>query len=241
MTRHNHVDATLKRIKNNKLIACVIVVGMVVITVGNLTDAFTKITEFYLRLGTSGEPENVELIENISQYVINGSVDRVNYSGDVIITPVGLFRDPRRRADGSATGYTFLLCRFTNTGDKPITIGAIVSESKRRYRLDDPGFGYRPVATSMAQWQGFFRGRPISPMEIEKIKERLERRKKSSPRVSISKFENATLLIGETKYGYVNSLGHDWPSEITLSIIDLTDRDVGTARLRIHIEGGDQR
>ncbi|WP_422105062.1 hypothetical protein [Winogradskyella sp.] len=224
------VDKMLKRLKNNKILASIILFSVIIIAIGSLTDATGKIADFYNRLITSGEPKYQELIDNVSQYVIEGSLQRVNFTGDVIITPVGLFSDPGNLADGSPTGYTYLLCRITNKSSSPVTIGAVLDENETWYRLDDPSFGYRPVATSLVQFQMWFRGNPIKRKELND--------NRSSYHDSF--IQSSTIEPGHTKYGFINSLGRAWPKEVTFSIVDVTDFIVGSARIKINLNDSKQ-
>lgn len=156
-----------------------------------------------------------------ARYVIPGSMSRKSHSGDLVLSPIGLFNDTEPLAGGRPSGYTYLLCRITNTGSRATTIGAIEGEGLGWFRLDDLHLGYSPVATSLTQWQMFSRGHPIE------VASHSSAQRRESP------MEQATLKAGETKYAYINSLGRPWPAEITFVIVGATDTEAGRATLTI--------
>lgn len=216
------VDSIITKLKNHPLIAGIIVVGIIAIAIGNATDAVSNIREFLGQINAARQPTYAELMRNVARYVIDARIERRSYTGPVVITPVGLFGDPGKLADGSPTGYTYLLCRFTNTSGQPVTIGAVTSEHSW-YRLDDIGLGYHPTLISLSQMQMWFGGKPVKRQEL------LEGAR------DYQKFaiEEATLPAHATKYAYVNSLGSAWPKELTLTIIDVTDNEAGSAKITI--------
>lgn len=226
MTEDTRVDKTVNRLKNHKLLATVIVIGLAVIAVGSFTDALGKIGDFVARFRTSGDPLIEELIKNVSDYVVDARIERVDFSGDVVITPVGLFRDPPNTlVDGFPSDYTYLLCRFTNTSEQPVTIGAVVDGDNDYYILDDPNFGYRPIVTTLMQFQMWFRGEPVERTQL----------KKEESRIPDNFIDAATLEPRKTKYGYITN-PHEWPEEITFTVIDVTDTTAGTVTLQIRIQ-----
>lgn len=213
------VDSFIKFLKNNKIIASLMVFGAIVIGIGSFTDSLSKIEVFYKNLKTSNDPKYIELIENVSNYVIDAEIKRVEYSGDIVITPIVLFKDSRNRSDGTPSDFTYLLCRFTNTGSRVLTVGALMEKDEGYYRLDDPMFGYRPVLTTLAQWQGWYRGMPLELLNQNG-----------------GSMEYASLEGGATKYGYINSLGKAWPERISFQVFDVTDEIFGEVTLEIRIK-----
>jgi len=220
MSKESLVEHWLRKLNSNRFSASVIVVGICAVGIGSFTGALGTVIDAVGKFKKSREPKFAELMSVVSQYAIKASIERESYDGKIVITPVALFRDTQTLANGKPSGYTYLLCRFTNVSDHPITIGALESD-RSRYRLDDPGLGYQPVVTTLYQFQMFVRGQPIVRNSVD----------------SDSAFVNSsTIEGGKTKYGYVNSLGAPWPSEMTLTIIDATDSEAGKAKLRIHLD-----
>lgn len=212
----SRVDVILLRLKNHPVVAVTVVVCIVIVATAATTDAVDKLVDLSRRLRTPVRPEYGELIESVHKYAIDARIVRTHYQGPIVITPVAMFSDPGTLADGSPSGYTYLLARFTNTSASPITVGMLLGD-RDAYVLADLRFGYRPTFITLYQIQGFARGMPLSHEQ----------------RLAADMFGAATIPAHSTRYGYINSLGKPWPSQITFDVIDVTDNSAGSARLEI--------
>ncbi len=185
-----------------------------------------RLSSFLEGVWQSTDPTSEELIYNVADYIVPGEIERLNVSGALVVTPVGLFRFPGTPYDRFPAIFTYLLCRLTNTIEQPITLGALVDDRGEWYGLaDDPKFGYRPTATTLMQWQYWFRGRPV------------ERRQLVDGEVEIPPgfLEAATIDAGRTKYCYIDSRGRRWRNEINFKLIDVTDSEIGAFTLRVDL------
>ena len=155
-------------------------------------------------------------------YVIQSRIQRLSYEGDLVITPVQLFRDTDEKlANGSDSPYTYLLCRITNNTDQPRTIGCMRKSAGRWYRLDDLHLGYTPVVTSLAQYQAWF--------------EDSWSRDSYRPNPGLNLITEATIEPRMTKYAYVNCLGKGWNGTFKLEIVDVKDEIVARATIQVEI------
>ena len=214
-------DRILARLKNHTVLATLVVLTAIITGAATATDALSKLISLGKQVWTATRPQYRELLANVTKYAIDAQFERLDYTGPVVITPVALFRDPHSLADGSPSGYTYLLTRFTNMSSAPVTVGALVNERGTPYRLDDPQFGYQPTIITLYQLQMFFRGKPMKPDRLN---------------VGVgpdSIFGRATIPAHSSRYAYINSLTTPWPSVLALTVIDVTDNPAGTVRIKI--------
>ena len=231
MKNDEYTAKILDKIKRNKIIAVLIVLGIIVVSLGNFTDAINKVIKFVDLIRKSSEQKNVELFEIIEKYSINANVRKGLSTGDIVLTPLGLFKNPKAKSNRE-----FLLCRFTNTSDRKKTMAALTRKDHRTGGVEwcalvDLKLGYTPVINVLMMDQGLWGGKLLR--HNPHYKEIVARRATHPKALS-----RASLESGETKYGYIASRDKDgrWPHRTTFEVIDVADKVIGETSIFIIYE-----
>jgi hypothetical protein len=231
MGKKDFVNFFLGKIRRNRIGSILIVLGIVVISIASFTNAIDAISNFIDKFKRVNDPTSSELIEQMAKYIVKGSVKRGQYSGQIVITPIGLFSNPKPYEAYNAETQSrkiYLLCRFTNISDRPITLGGVEQKSGMRVELADLGLGYQPVMISLSQTQSWIGGNYKTKEQLEEMKDR--------PIKYEDLIDLATLKAGETKYAYLDNLGSTWPQVLQLEVTDATDSKVGECEIMIEIK-----